>query len=194
MRTFHKTPTVEEVTHKFHRSKVFSKLDAKNGSRGIQLDAESQLIMTTFNTPFSRYCFVRMPFGLIMSQDVSQQRMDIILEQCYGTIGIADDVLVYGRDKSEHDAHLNSLMQVASHVFNSKKCEINDIVKFFGTIYDSNGAHPDPDKISAIRDLPPPSTVVELQHILGIVTYLSPFIQNLANQTASIWELLKKDT
>ena len=197
MRTFHKTPTVEEVTHKFHGSKVFSKLDAKNGYWGIKLDAESQLL-TTFNTPFSRYCFVRMPFGLIMSQDVFQQRMDMILEQCSGTIGISDDVVVYGRDKSEHDAHLNSLMQVASQeglVFNSKKCEINvDSVKFFDTIYDSNGAHPDPDKISAIRDLPSPSTVVELQHILGIVTYLSPFIPNLANQTASLRELLKKDT
>ena len=39
-----------------------------------------------------------------MSQDVFQQRMDMILEQCSGTIGIADDVVVYGRDKSEHDA------------------------------------------------------------------------------------------
>ena len=58
----------------------------------------------------------------------------------------------------------------------------------------ANGAHPDPDKISAIRDLPSPSTVVELQHILGIVTYLSPFIQDLANQTASLRELQKKYT
>ena len=96
MRTFHKTPTVEEVTHKFHGSKVFSKLDVKNGYWGIKLYAESQLL-TTFNTPFSRYCFMRMPFGLIMSQDVFQQRMDMILEQCSGTIGIADDVVVYGR-------------------------------------------------------------------------------------------------
>ena len=48
-----------------------------------------------------------------MSQDVFQQRMDIILEQCSGTIGITDDV-VYGRDISEHDAHLNRLVQVAS--------------------------------------------------------------------------------
>ena len=112
---------------------MLSKLDAKNGYWGIKLDAESQLL-TTFNTPFSRYCFMGMPFGLIMSQDVFQQRIDIILEQCSGTIGIADDVVVYGRDKSVHDAHLNRLMQVASQeglLFNGKKCEINvDSVKF----------------------------------------------------------------
>ena len=61
-----------------------------------------------------------------MSQDVFQQRIDIILDQCSGTIGIADDV-VYGCDKAEHAAHLNRLMQVASQVglvFNSKKCEV----------------------------------------------------------------------
>ena len=62
-----------------------------------------------------------------MSQDVFQQRMDIILEQCPGTIGIADDVVVYGQNESEHDANLHCLMQVAVKeglVFNSKKCEI----------------------------------------------------------------------
>ena len=134
---------------------------------------------------------MRMPFGLIMSQDVFQQRMDIFLEQCSGTIGIADDVVVYVGDISEHDAHLNRIMQVALQeglVFNSKKCEV------VGTIYDSKGAHPDLDKISVIRDLSSPSTVVELQHILGIVTYLSPFIQSLANKTPNLWELLKKYT
>ena len=119
-------------------------------------------------------------------------------EHCSGSIGIADDVVVYDRNKSEHDTHLNPLIQVASQaglVFNSKKCEINvDSVNFLGTIYDSNGAHPDPDKIFAIRDLSSPLTVVQLQHLLVIVTYLSLFIQNLANQTASLRELLKKDT
>ena len=88
-----------------------------------------------------------------------QQSIDIILEQCSGTL---DDVVVYGRDKSEHDAHRNCIMQVASQeglVFNSKKCEIKgDNVIFFGTIYDSNGTHSDPDKISAIRELPSPAT------------------------------------
>ena len=196
MRTYHKTPTIEEITHKFHGSTVFSKLDAKNGYWSITLDRESQLL-TTFNTPFARYCFTRMPFGLVMSQDVFQQRMDIILEQCPGTIGIADDVVVHGKNESEHDANLHRLMQVAVKeglVFNSKKCDIRaEKIKFFGTIYDRNGAHPDPAKVKAINELPSPSTVSELQHVLGIVTYLSPFIQNLASHTSCLRELLKTD-
>lgn len=61
--------------HKLSDAKYFSKLDAKNGYWLIKLDPESQLL-TTFNSLFGRYCFQRMPFGLIMSQYVFQQKMD----------------------------------------------------------------------------------------------------------------------
>ena len=54
-----------------------------------------------------------MPCGLVMSQDVFQQRMDIILEQFPETIGIAYDIVVYGHNESEHYANLHCLMQVA---------------------------------------------------------------------------------
>ena len=72
MRCHHKTPTIEELSHKLSGAKIFSKLDAKNGYWSVKLDRESQLL-TTFNSPFGRYCFKRMPFGLVMPQDVFQQ-------------------------------------------------------------------------------------------------------------------------
>ena len=71
MRCQYKTPTMEELSHKLSGTKFFSKLDAKNGYWSVKLDRESQLL-TTFNSPFGRYCFQRMPFGLVMSQDVFQ--------------------------------------------------------------------------------------------------------------------------
>jgi len=154
MRNHHKTPTVEEITHKFNRATIFSKLDAKNGYWSVHLDEESQLL-TTFNSPFERYCFTRMPFGLVMSQDVFQQRMDMILEQCPGTVGIADDIVVYGIDQATHDCHLTNLMQVARKtglVFNSSKCDINaSHITFYGMRYDTNGVHPYPAKVNAIQ-------------------------------------------
>ena len=51
-RPIHKTPTLEEITHKFQGGKVFSKLDAKNGYWSIKIDEESSKL-TTFNTPFA---------------------------------------------------------------------------------------------------------------------------------------------
>ena len=95
-RCHHKTPTLEELTHKLAGATVFSKLDAKNGYWSVELDHESSLL-TTFNTPFGRYRYLRMPFGLVMSQDVFQRKMDQILEECSGTMSIADDVAVFGK-------------------------------------------------------------------------------------------------
>ena len=53
----HKTPTVEEVVHKFAHSCFFTKLDAHHRYWSIILDQDSSLL-TTFNNPFGRYCFL----------------------------------------------------------------------------------------------------------------------------------------
>ena len=94
-RPHHKTPTLEEIMHHFSGAKFFSKLNAKNRYWPIRLDEPSSKL-TTFNTPFGRFHFLRLPFGLVLSQDVFQQRMDAILEKCPGCTSIADDVAVYG--------------------------------------------------------------------------------------------------
>ena len=110
-RPHYPTPTLEEITHKLAGSMIFSKLDARHGYWSVQLDDESKRL-TTFNSPFGRYCFRRLPFGLNLSQDVFQERMDCILEKCPGTISIADDVGVFGKTEAEHDKHLHNLMRV----------------------------------------------------------------------------------
>ena len=118
---------MEELAHKPSGAQHFSKLDAKNGYWSIPLDEGSQLL-TTFHTPFGRFCFRRMPFGLVMSQDVFLQRMDLILEKCPGTIGPIDDVIVYGKMKEEHARNLYNLMRIAQTeglCFNSEKCMID---------------------------------------------------------------------
>ena len=62
--------------------------------------------MTTLHTPFGRYKFLRMPFGLRMSQDIFQQKIDQMYENCKGAVGIADDVQVFGNEKT-HDRNLH---------------------------------------------------------------------------------------
>ncbi|KAK6175794.1 hypothetical protein SNE40_014184 [Patella caerulea] len=76
----YRIPTVEEVTHHFAGNSWFSKLDAKMGYWAVQLDETSQPL-TTFQTPFGRYCFQRLPFGLSVSQDIFQMKVDKILDQ-----------------------------------------------------------------------------------------------------------------
>ncbi|KAI8484941.1 hypothetical protein Bbelb_373480 [Branchiostoma belcheri] len=68
-RDHYPTPTLEEITPAMSGAQVFSKLDASNGYWNIKLDEESSLL-TTFNSPYGRFKFNRLPFGLRVSQDV----------------------------------------------------------------------------------------------------------------------------
>ena len=148
----HKVPTLKELNPQFAGSTVFSKLDAKDWS--VHLDPDSQLI-TTFWTPFGRYCWTRLAFGLRVSQDIFQARMDEILEDLTGVVGITDDVCVHGKDEEEHDRNLKALMDRAKEtglVFNSDKCTIRQPeISFFGNIYSKDGIRPDPAKVHDIR-------------------------------------------
>ena len=109
----HKVSTLEELNPQFGGSTVFSKLDAKAGYWSIHFDPDSQLI-TTFRTPFGRYCWTRLPLGVRVSQDIFQARMDEILEDLPGVVGITNDVCVHGKDEEEHVRNLKALMDRAT--------------------------------------------------------------------------------
>ena len=180
----HNIPTLEKLNPEFAEARVFSKMDAKAGYWSIHLDEASQEI-TTFRTPFGRYCYRRLPFGLCVSHDLFQYAMDRILARAPGCVGIADDVVVYGRDKN-----LLRLMQVAKEeglVFNSKKCVIktSEIV-FFGSVYGKDGIKPDPSKIEDIPKMPNPQDREDLQRFIGLMNYLAAYIPHFADKVSPL--------
>ena len=192
----HKVPTLEELNPQFAGSTIFSKLDAKAGYWSVHLDPDSQLI-TTFRTPFGRYCWTRLPFGLRVSQDIFQARMDEILEDLPGVVGITDDVCVHGKDEEEHDRNLKALMDRAKEsglVFNSDMCTIRQPeISFFGNIYSKDGIRPDPAKVHDIQNMPLPQDKEDLQRFLGMMTYLATFIPNFSEESQPLRDLLKKN-
>ena len=194
-RDHYKKPTVEEITHQLAGSKKFTKVDGTSSYLCIVLDYASSLL-TTFNTPWGRYRFVCLPWGLTCAQDIFQQMIDQILECYERAIGIADNVVIHGKDNEEHNQNLHRFMCIPREhglVFNGEKCEVKqDSVTFFGTVYDTDRAHLDPKKVDAVHQMPPPETPSQLQQFLGMVTYLSPFIPPLSTHNAPLWELLKK--
>lgn len=194
----HKIPTVEELNPEFANAKVFSKLDAKSGYWAVQLDEESQLL-TCFRSPLGqRYCFLRLPFGLVNSQDIFQNRMDEILEGLPGVVSIADDVCVHGKDDAEHDRNLIGLMDRATEkglVFNKSKCSIKQSsISFYGNVYTSDGVKPDPIKIRDVQNMAVPQNKDELKTFLGMVSYLSQFIPKFADKTHILRQLCKEST
>lgn len=64
-------PTVEEIAIRLNGAKLFSVFDASNGFQQVELDEESSML-TTFNTPFGRYRWKRMPFGINSAPEVWQ--------------------------------------------------------------------------------------------------------------------------
>ena len=64
-------PTVEEIATRLNGAKLFSVFDASNGFWQVELDEESSML-TTFNTPFGRYRWKRMPFGINSAPEVWQ--------------------------------------------------------------------------------------------------------------------------
>ena len=193
----HKILTIEEISHQFHGAKYFSKLDAKAGYWSVELEEDSQ-ILTTFRTPMGRYKYRKLPFGLSVSQDIFQQKIDQILENCPGTVGIADDIACFGATEAEHDANLLNLMDQARKnglVFNSSKCDIKrSEIAYFGMVFGVNGMKPDEAKVTDLKAMPAPTNKKELQEFLGLITYLSPFIRNLSAHAEPVRKLLCKDT
>ena len=132
-----------------------------------------------------------------MSQDVFQLRMDAILEQCPGVIGIRDDMVIFGVDQEDHDANLINLLNVCQKeglVLNSKKLELRrERVTFFGAEYSAQGMHPDPKKVQGITEMTAQTDKQQLQSFLGMVNYMGTFIPNLSHHTEPLRAMLKKD-
>ena len=125
-RPHHFTPTLDDVLSQLNGAKWFSILDVRSGYWNIKLDEQSSLY-TTFNSPYGRYRFLRLPFGLVCAQDIFQRKVDETFSGLDGVTGIADDIIVYGMDLSEHDKNLHAVMQRACETglkFNQEKCQI----------------------------------------------------------------------
>lgn len=144
----HKIPTVEELNPKFTNAKIFSKQDT-----GPYICMKSH--KSWQRSTFGRYCWKRLPFGLSVSQNLFQAKMDQIMEGLQGVDSIADDIVIYRKGEEEHNRNLTALMEWAAEagmVFNSDKCVIKqNNISFFGNLYTDSGIKPDPAKIRIFR-------------------------------------------
>ena len=107
-----------------------------------------------------------------------------------------DDVLKFGRDQKEHDERLFASLtkiQTVGVTVNPSKCEFNKCqLKYIGHLIDQRGIQADPDKMSAIREMKPPTNVSELSRFMGMVHQLGKFSSNLADLTQPLRQLLSK--
>lgn len=194
-REIHPMPAVDITLGQLAGAKFFSRLDANSGFWQVQLSEDSAKL-TTFITPFGRYFFRRLPFGISSAPEYFQKQMSRILEGQKGVVCQTDDVLVHGSTKIEHDTVLDAVLQKlkgAGVTLNAEKCEFFQTeTNFLGHIVNENGIRPDPNKVKAILEMSPPTDVSGVRRLLGMVNQLGKFSENLAQTTKPIRDLLSK--
>lgn len=195
-REVYQMPTVEETLGSLTEGSVFSKLDANSGFHQIVLNPESAKL-TTFITPFGRYMFKRLPFGISSAPEHFQKRMDKELSGIEGVKCRMDDILIIGKDQAEHDKRLKQVLDRLVErklTLNLEKCLFSQSrLQYLGQIIDSDGIRKDPSKIKAITDMAEPQNIADLRRFLGLVNHLMKFCPNLAETTKPLRDLLKKE-
>ena len=194
----HNSCTFQDISSSIRGVKKISKIDANSGFWTLPMSQESQLL-TTFNTPWGRFCFVKMPFGLNQAQYFFQYYMDMNFCDINSTTNIiADDVMIHGNTDEEHDHHLIQVLNKCCEIglkLNPDKCEFGKSeITFYGNVVSNQGFKPDPHKVDAIVRMPAPTNKTELCSFLGMVNYLAPYIPKLSDCTAVLRQLNKKNT
>ena len=125
-RDHYPTQTIEDVVTRMPNATIFSVLDTSSGFWQIKLDEHSAKLCT-FNTPFERYMFKRLPFGVSSSQDTFQRVMSEMFEDIERVEVVVDDILAWGENEQQHDARLSQVLERA-HLRNLKlnktKCQM----------------------------------------------------------------------
>ena len=185
-REHHLLPTVEEALAQIGGAKVFSKLDANSGFWQIELSNNSAPF-TTFITPFGRFCFKRLPFGITSAPEFFQKKMSELLTGLEGVVCLMDDILVGGKTQQEHNDRLEAVLNrigAAGLTLNCEKCEFSkDNIRFLGQLVSQQGVAPDPEKVKAIVEMKLPVNVAEVRRFLGMVNQLGKFSPQLADKT-----------
>ena len=163
-------PTFEDVVSRLGEKKYFTVLDQKDSYWQVPLSEESSY-MCTFNTPFGRYRFVRMPFGICSASEVLEKRVYKVFGDMQEVEVIADDMIISGATEEEHDQLLRNVMQRAREQnvkFNPKKVQFKQPrVVYFGTIISEDGIRPDPAKVKAMVELPQPTSKEDVRRLMG---------------------------
>ena len=181
---------------------INSVLDAKNRFWQVKVDTDSSYL-TTFNMPFGRFHWLRLPFGVKTAPEEHQRRIHESLRNLNGIEDMVDDILCVGKGDTyesavqDHDKNLIALLDCCREKnikFNPKKLQLRkQEVPYIGHLLSPDGLRPHPNKVKAILKMPTPVDKQSLQRLLGMITYLGKFLPHLSDVTEPLRRLLDRD-
>ena len=186
--------TIEDIATRLTGAKIFSTLDANSGYFQVKLTDRSSRL-TTFNTPFGRYRYLRMPMGAKCSAEIFQREMTKHFSDIDGVEIVVDDILVHGKTQAEHNSRLRQVLQRCREInlkLNKEKSHLHKSeVTYVGHKLTSEGLKPSDERIRSIVNMREPENFQELDTILGMVAYVAKFIPKLSELNSPLRELRK---
>ena len=145
--------TIDELISMFAGAKVFTIVDMDKGYWQVVLHPESRKL-TCMAFDIGRYQFKRLPMGSKVASNIFQRMLDSVYIGLPGVTGIADDMVIFGRNEEEHDRNLILFLETTRKnglVLNKRKLQFKkEEVSFFGHRWNSTGISPDPKKTESI--------------------------------------------
>ena len=191
-------PKIDEMYAALHGAKIFTTLDLRSGYYHINLDEESKA-KTAFITPFGKYEFNAVPFGLAQAPAYFQQLISMVLQDCRDfAMAYLDDIVIFSRTPEEHLKHIEIIFQklkIAGLKLKESKCDFfKSEIHYLGHLISDKGIQPLPEKLDTIRNMPRPRTPKEIKQFLGLTGYYRKFVPHFSEISRPLAKLTAKDT
>nr|GEU54018.1 putative reverse transcriptase domain-containing protein [Tanacetum cinerariifolium] len=189
---------IDDLFDQLQGSSVYSKINLRSGYHQLRVRNED-IPKTAFRTRYGHYEFQVMPFGLTNAPGVFMDLMNHVCKPYLDKFMIMfiDDILIYSRNKEEHENHLRivfELLRKEKLYAKFSKCDFRiSVVQFLRHIIDNQGVHVDPAKIEAVKNWVSPTTPTEIRQFLGLAGYYVRFIKDFSKIAKSLTELTQKN-
>lgn len=186
-------PRIEELMATLSGGKIFSKIDLASAYQQVLLEDESKTLLT-INTHRGLFMYNRLAFGVSSAPSIFQRIMENLMKDL-DVVLYLDDLLITGKTELDHLQKLQKVLQRLQQCglrVKQSKCEFGKKqIEYLGHVLNSQGIHPSPDKVKAIKEAPAPTSVKELRAFLGLVNYYGRFMPNQSTVLAPLYRLLK---
>nr|GEV45935.1 putative reverse transcriptase domain-containing protein [Tanacetum cinerariifolium] len=190
-------PRIDNLLDQLQGLSVYSKIDLRSGYHQLRVQ-EKDIPKTAFRTRYRHYEFQVIPFGLTNAPVVFMNLMNRVCKPYLDKFMIVfiDDILIYSKNKQEHEEHLKLILELLKKeqlYAKFSKCEFwIPKVQFLGHMIESQGIHVDPAKIESIKDWASPKTATEIRQFLGLAGYYRRFIEGFSKIAKSMTKLTQK--
>ena len=194
--SIHLLPKINEMYAKLKGAKVFSTIDLRSGYHHIALGKSSRA-KTAFVTPFGKYEFLMVPFGLAQAPAYFQLLMNKVLKGLKFAMTYLDDIIIFSQDESQHLEHLEIVFSCLWKAGLKMKCSKCDFFKseihYLGHLISPEEISLLPNKLDSIKHMPASNSAKEIKQFLGLTGYYRKFVPRFADISRPLTTLTKKD-